>query len=612
MMRSFRKSRSVPRSEREMSPIPRRNLEFRSTRQNLFEQQDSNSSSSRDDLSSLNAEINTEEARGKLFGDSLHKAVAMHSRLIDDILHNRLGKAKEKLNQITPALVNACRDNEKESLMKEIKSLIASEMRPYEMSLNSFHSNRLEVVHSKDNLILPYNSSMNMHVNDRAMEKAIERHRSFMIPLLKGGKLRELDASTLILLDKTNCVAQEFKLSEEQHRSLLAINLPEGPLKKLVSNSQHESMHALYYRLQVTNPALDSIKTSRDKLIHWHLQPGKQLGPSLDSLQNLLATCRPDLLNKENYGEFITQFLSKVEGSVFGNFRQQITSLILESKSTRNPKPLSYYLSKVVFFGESAPSNEFYQNKSKFSLSRACEVGYEDDDSDAESEDEYYDSFSINQYCPLHQSSSHAQDECRKLRNLPPDELRKYDLLVNKDLHSKSFPVKHFPVHMDGKQNKLSKEIEYFFANRCYRCGRSNHTSANCLIYADAPQAHSLCEKCLQGFHTICKQNPAVKKSEFRKPFQKENTENPQYNRGSVDSNSRYQTNESRQSFASQGKPTERKVMTVEFNPTIPQYQPPFMYSQFPPFFPMPFPFMPQQSEPVQAEVDPAEENFLE
>jgi len=59
--------------------------------------------------------------------------------------------------------------------------------------------------------------------------------------------------------------------------------------------------------------------------------------------------------------------------------------------------------------------------------------------------------------------------------------------------------------YMVKNSNTLTKEIENHFANCCYRCGNSLHLARQCKSYPETRVVLTLCTRCRQGFHELCK-----------------------------------------------------------------------------------------------------------
>jgi hypothetical protein len=59
--------------------------------------------------------------------------------------------------------------------------------------------------------------------------------------------------------------------------------------------------------------------------------------------------------------------------------------------------------------------------------------------------------------------------------------------------------------YLSKNGNTLSREVEKWFKNHCYRCGHSSHNADKCRTYTDKSTVLTLCSTCRQGFHDCCK-----------------------------------------------------------------------------------------------------------
>ena len=437
--------------------------------------------------------------------------ITLNSKLLRDLITGHNSKAQERLRQITRNAVADCKNYEKNLLLDDIRSMLDSEMRQFEDALSKkldtkLLVNKLDITSKKSDEIKPVVSSSKSAASEDEFDQAVLRHKKAIDFLLNSGKLKDIDSSALVLLEKTNSIARQYKLSPEQTKELLYSNLPYGRLRKIIQTSLDEDLESIYHRLQITNTSVDSVRANRKKLQTWRLMPGAQTGPSLDTLQTLLSIDRPDLAsNPQRKKEFILCLLDKVEQSVFGSLRNQILTLIMEAQSFT--QPLSYYLAKIIHLSEYAQSSDFQTSKpGRNFFSRALEN--DDSSQSTETDQQQFYAYSAEPYCSFHKTNTHSDQECRKLKQKGEQgsswkTINREQLQNDNGLESLPFPKK-IPLYSDSNKKRPSKEVEIFFKGRCYRCGRSNHMADKCLLYGSQPHSHTLCMICRRGFHVVC------------------------------------------------------------------------------------------------------------
>ena len=73
---------------------------------------------------------------------------------------------------------------------------------------------------------------------------------------------------------------------------------------------------------------------------------------------------------------------------------------------------------------------------------------------------------------------------------------------------SRFFFVEQWPKgkrYLNKSGSALTAECDAWFNNFCFKCGHNSHSAEKCKTYQDAQTVLTLCETCMMGFHTKCK-----------------------------------------------------------------------------------------------------------
>jgi hypothetical protein len=84
----------------------------------------------------------------------------------------------------------------------------------------------------------------------------------------------------------------------------------------------------------------------------------------------------------------------------------------------------------------------------------------------------------------------------------------KYEKKYESQKGKKPYFVSPWPEgknYTSRNSNTLSKEVEAHFANCCYKCGNSSHLARQCKTYPENKVILTLCCRCRQGFHELCR-----------------------------------------------------------------------------------------------------------
>ena len=87
--------------------------------------------------------------------------------------------------------------------------------------------------------------------------------------------------------------------------------------------------------------------------------------------------------------------------------------------------------------------------------------------------------------------------------------------------------VKPWPegtAYLSKNGNTLKKEFEEHFKGFCFRCGHNSHDATTCKIYPTNTTVLTLCTKCRQGLHDVCKskRRDLVKNAKMEKEVEKQ------------------------------------------------------------------------------------------